>query len=183
LPASSRGGLGFRLHHHKSRARVVRQVPLRSAIAVRRLLGLFDTTDGRRSERRTNPKIPPGMMRPSCTRCAGKRSASVPVPGISRGRADGIRRGIQRGRVEEERRGADFAARSREPTTAARSGFVQSYTGELAMTAIILSWCRGDAERPASRAGFHGRHSFAQGIIRFAMKLPPSAILSSVSKG
>ena len=39
------------------------QATYRSAIAVRRLLGLFGTTDGRRKERRTNPKIRPGMLR------------------------------------------------------------------------------------------------------------------------
>src|SRR5438876_1260909 len=39
------------------------QATYRSAIAARRLLGLFGTTDGRRKERRTNPKIRPGMLR------------------------------------------------------------------------------------------------------------------------
>ena len=45
---------------------------------------------------------------------------------------------------QEERRGADFADRSRESATAAGNGFVQVYTAELAVSAIISSWHRGN---------------------------------------
>ena len=49
---------------------------------------------------------------------------------------------------EEERRGADFA--EHDPASGLLrpgGGFVQGYTAELAVSAIISSWHRGNAER------------------------------------